>query len=130
VGFILACTGHRYRAVAGSNPALPTKQILKSNQEKPVSDYGRTHSALGLYGRFVVRFRLWYSHSLTRVKSQPLSWYSQPQGAFTVLSDWAPSFFVTVVPPFSYFKVGTVPKISWWKNMVRKWVFTQFVLGR
>jgi hypothetical protein len=26
VGFILACTGHRYRAVAGSNPALPTKQ--------------------------------------------------------------------------------------------------------
>jgi hypothetical protein len=24
VGFILACTGHRYRAVAGSNPALPT----------------------------------------------------------------------------------------------------------
>jgi hypothetical protein len=25
VGFILACTGHRYRAVAGSNPALPTK---------------------------------------------------------------------------------------------------------
>jgi hypothetical protein len=27
VGFILACLGHRYRAVAGSNPALPT--ILK-----------------------------------------------------------------------------------------------------
>src|SRR5512139_1270139 len=25
VGFILACLGHRYRAVAGSNPALPTK---------------------------------------------------------------------------------------------------------
>ena len=25
VGFILACAGHRYRAVAGSNPALPTK---------------------------------------------------------------------------------------------------------
>ena len=24
VGFILACPGHRYRAVAGSNPALPT----------------------------------------------------------------------------------------------------------
>ncbi len=24
MGFILACTGHRYRAVAGSNPALPT----------------------------------------------------------------------------------------------------------
>lgn len=24
VGFILACLGHRYRAVAGSNPALPT----------------------------------------------------------------------------------------------------------
>ena len=28
VGFILACAGHRYRAVAGSNPALPT--ILNS----------------------------------------------------------------------------------------------------
>jgi hypothetical protein len=26
VGFILACLGHRYRAVAGSNPALPTIQ--------------------------------------------------------------------------------------------------------
>jgi hypothetical protein len=24
VGFILACLGHRYRAVASSNPALPT----------------------------------------------------------------------------------------------------------
>lgn len=27
VGFILACTGHRNRAVAGSNPALPTKLL-------------------------------------------------------------------------------------------------------
>ena len=24
MGFVLACLGHRYRAVAGSNPALPT----------------------------------------------------------------------------------------------------------
>ena len=31
VGFILACLGHRYRAVAGSNPALPTIQFLQSN---------------------------------------------------------------------------------------------------
>jgi hypothetical protein len=29
VGFILACTGHRYRAVAGSNPALPTKLLFQ-----------------------------------------------------------------------------------------------------
>jgi hypothetical protein len=28
VGFILACTGHRYRAVAGSNPALPTISLI------------------------------------------------------------------------------------------------------
>ena len=28
VGFILACLGHRYRAVAGSNPALPTNFAL------------------------------------------------------------------------------------------------------
>jgi hypothetical protein len=28
VGFILACLGHRYRAVAGSNPALPTNQAI------------------------------------------------------------------------------------------------------
>ncbi len=27
VGFILACLGHRYRAVAGSNPALPTTKV-------------------------------------------------------------------------------------------------------
>jgi hypothetical protein len=32
VGFILACTGHRYRAVAGSNPALPTNSFSKNNQ--------------------------------------------------------------------------------------------------
>ena len=30
MGFILACTGHRHRAVAGSNPALPTTLILKA----------------------------------------------------------------------------------------------------
>ena len=30
VGFILACLGHRYRAVAGSNPALPTKVSAKN----------------------------------------------------------------------------------------------------
>jgi DNA-binding transcriptional ArsR family regulator len=28
VGFIPACLGHRYRAVAGSNPALPTIKII------------------------------------------------------------------------------------------------------
>ncbi len=28
VGFILACLGHRYRAVAGSNPALPTMCLI------------------------------------------------------------------------------------------------------
>ncbi len=28
VGFILACLGHRNRAVAGSNPALPTSQFI------------------------------------------------------------------------------------------------------
>ena len=28
VGFILACAGHRNRAVAGSNPALPTKFLF------------------------------------------------------------------------------------------------------
>jgi len=31
VGFIQACLGHRYRAVAGSNPALPTI-LLKKNE--------------------------------------------------------------------------------------------------
>ena len=31
VGFILACLGHRYRAVAGSNPALPTKLTLRKH---------------------------------------------------------------------------------------------------
>gem|GEM_PF-4975889 len=31
VGFILACLGHRYRAVAGSNPALPTKKNLSGS---------------------------------------------------------------------------------------------------
>ena len=30
VGFILACTGHRNRAVAGSNPALPTTFAFKN----------------------------------------------------------------------------------------------------
>jgi hypothetical protein len=30
VGFIQACLGHRYRAVAGSNPALPTNLTQKS----------------------------------------------------------------------------------------------------
>ncbi len=30
VGFILACLGHRNRAVAGSNPALPTKYLAKT----------------------------------------------------------------------------------------------------
>jgi hypothetical protein len=30
VGFILACLGHRNRAVAGSNPALPTNFTLKA----------------------------------------------------------------------------------------------------
>jgi hypothetical protein len=29
VGFILACSGHRHRAVAGSNPALPTNKNIK-----------------------------------------------------------------------------------------------------
>ena len=46
--------------------------------------YGLTHSALGLYGRFVVLLRLWYSHSLIRVSIQPKSWYTHPQGNFTV----------------------------------------------
>ena len=36
MGFILACTGHRYRAVAGSNPALPT--ILISKALTPMND--------------------------------------------------------------------------------------------
>jgi len=35
VGFILACLGHRYRAVAGSNPALPTIQLTLLNVVKP-----------------------------------------------------------------------------------------------
>jgi hypothetical protein len=47
--------------------------------------YGLTHSALGLYGLFVVRFRLWYSHSLMRKSIQPLSWYAQPHGNLLIL---------------------------------------------
>jgi len=50
---------------------------------QPLFSYGLTHSALGLYGRFVVLLRLWYSHSLLRVSIQPLSWYTQPHGNFT-----------------------------------------------
>jgi hypothetical protein len=65
----------------------------------PFSFYGLTHSALGLYGRFVVLLRLWYSHSLLRVSIQPLSWYTQPQGNATSLGALvaAPLFSFSVI---------------------------------
>jgi hypothetical protein len=50
--------------------------------------YGLTHSAFGLYGRFIVLLRRWNSHSLTRVNIQPLSWYTHPQGSLTSLISW------------------------------------------
>gem|GEM_PF-5789163 len=39
VGFILACLGHRNRAVAGSNPALPTKTFTIKESRIAVAMY-------------------------------------------------------------------------------------------
>jgi hypothetical protein len=49
----------------------------------------------------MVRFRLWCSHSLIRVRSQLLSWYLQPQGNVTT-----PEFSVAFL--FSGMAVTTI----------------------
>jgi hypothetical protein len=54
--------------------------------EKSRCAYGRTHSAFGLYGRFLVRCFLWYSHSWTRTTRKPLSWYLHPHGRVVVFT--------------------------------------------
>jgi hypothetical protein len=65
---------------------------------------GLTHSALGRYGRFCVRFCLWYLHSWIRTTKKPSSRYLHPHGNVTVSDATLPSQTLYYIHPDHIFK--------------------------
>jgi hypothetical protein len=80
---------------------------LKRAKHTPHDMYeiqGLTHSALGRYGRFCVRFCLWYLHSWIRTTKKPSSRYLHPHGNVTVSDATLPSQALYYIHPDHIFK--------------------------